>query len=122
MTGKLFQRHSADVATALQLSHIFGYRIVEAELDLLNGLRKQRGCEQLADRPQIEYRVGCDGAALRIAGHAVVKEGSLTTHMDRYRNSSSLAVLRQYRLNLLLSDLFNIKPLRSCRPASQQNP
>src|SRR6266487_1980324 len=57
-----------------------------------------------------------------VVSHAIVEERRRTTHMDGYRNSSSLAVLRQYRLNLLLNDLLNIEFLRSRRTGSQQNP
>ena len=51
---KLSQCHPADITAALQFGNVFVDRVIEAELALLDGLRKQRGREQLADGTKIE--------------------------------------------------------------------
>ncbi len=94
VASKLPQRHPPDITAALQLGDVFGDRVVEAELALLDGLRKQCGREQLADGGEIEDRVGRDQAILRKIGEAVVEELSLAIDPDRNRNPSSTAVLR----------------------------
>jgi len=117
MAGKLPQRHPPDITAPLQLGNVFGDRVIEAELALLDGLRKQRGREKFADRGQVEDRIARDSAILRGVGEAVVEELALAIHPDRDRNASS-AAFRQYRLNLLRDDLFNID-LSACRLGTQ---
>ena len=41
MAGELAERDPADVAALLQLGHVFGDRVVERDLALLDRLRKQ---------------------------------------------------------------------------------
>src|SRR5438874_9423713 len=112
MTGKLSQCYPADITTSLQFSNILCDGIIEAELALLDSLRKQRGREQFPHGTQIEDRVRRNSAILCAVGEAIVEERSLPIHPDRHRNASSHAVLGQYRLNLLPNDLFNIEILR----------
>src|SRR6266496_2771715 len=108
VTGKLSQSYSTDITASLQFSNILCYRIIEAELALLNSLRKQCGRKQFAHGTQIEDRVRRDPAILCVVGEAIVKERSLTIHPDRHRNASSHAVLGQYWLNLFRNDMFNV--------------
>src|SRR6266436_4164911 len=117
MTRKLPQCYPADISAALQLSDVLGHRIVQTELTLFNSLREQCGREHLANRSKIKDRVGRDLPILRIVSKAVVKELRLTIHPHGDRNPSSLAVLRQYRLNLLPDDLFNVD-LSTCRSSN----
>jgi hypothetical protein len=121
MTSKLAEGYSADIATALQLSDIFGNRIVQAKLALFDGLREQCGRKHLSDRTKIEDRISRDRPMRRIVSHAVVKERSLAIHPDTNRYPSSLAVFRQNRLNLLRDDLLNVH-LRACGSDSHQRP
>ena len=58
VTGKLSQCYPTDITAALQLGHIFGYWIVEAELAALHGFRQRRRREHLANRAEIEDRIG----------------------------------------------------------------
>jgi hypothetical protein len=57
MGRELSQSDPANVSALLQLDHVLGGGIVQAELALLVGQRQQRGVEDLADRAEIEQNV-----------------------------------------------------------------
>ena len=79
----------------------------EAELALLDRLRQQRGGEQLADRGEIEDRVGGDRLMPGEVGIAEVEERGLAVDPHRDRNAAG-AVGRDDRLNFFRDDLFHI--------------
>jgi hypothetical protein len=62
---ELPQRHLADIAALLQLDHMLGDRIVEAELATLRGERQERGVEDLAHRTEVEHEIGVDRRSAR---------------------------------------------------------
>ena len=85
---ELAERDLADVAALLQLGHVFGDRIVERDLAVLDRLRQQRGGEHLADRGEVEQRIRGHRLLARGVGHAVVEEHGAAVDMERDRHAA----------------------------------
>jgi hypothetical protein len=102
---ELAERDLADVAALLQLGHVFGDGIVERDLAPLDRLRQQRREEHLADRGEIEQRVGGDRLLARGVGHAVVVEQAAPVDMDRDRHAAGG---NQHRLHVAADDLLHL--------------
>src|SRR5213083_1181629 len=122
LTGKLSKCYPADIPASRQLGDIFGNRVIEAQLALLNGFRERRCRKQLAHGTEVEDRLLRDSTILRVVGKAIVEERGRAIHSERHRNASSFTILRQYRLNFLRDDLFNVDLLSARRTRSQENP
>jgi hypothetical protein len=102
---ELAQRDLANVAALLQLGHVFGDGIVERDLALLDRLRQQGGDEGLADRGEIEQRVGGDRRFARDVGHAVVEEQRAAVDVKRHRHAAGG---NEHRLHVAAHDLLDL--------------
>jgi hypothetical protein len=100
---QLAERDLADVAALLQLGHVFGDGIVERNLAPLDRLRQQGGDEGLADRGEVEQRVG--GDFVRDVGHAVVEEQGAAVDVKRDRHAAGG---NEHRLHVLAHDLLDV--------------
>ena len=88
MAGELAERDPADVAALLQLGHVFGDRVVERDLALLDRLRQQGGGEHLSDRGEVEQRIGGHRLLAGRIGHAVVEEHGAAVDVERDRHAA----------------------------------
>ena len=72
----------------LQLGHVFGDRVVERDLALLDRLRQQGGGEHLADRGEVEQRIRRHRLLAGGVGHAVVEEHGAAVDVERDRHAA----------------------------------
>jgi hypothetical protein len=105
--GELTEGDAADVAAPLQLDDVFGRRILEPELAFAHRLRQQRGLEDLAQRCQIEQRIGRDAPFPRTIGPAVIEERGPAVEAQRHGDAPG-AVGRHDRLRLSRDDALGV--------------
>ncbi len=104
MDRELADGDAADVAAARELGNIFGNRIVERHASLVDGLGQQDRLEHLAQRGEVEERVGRHRPAAGKIGEAVAEEQGLAADQDRHRHAAGTVGRHQ------AMDLFADKP------------
>jgi hypothetical protein len=122
VTRKLTEGDAADMVSVLELDHVSGDRIVEIELALLDRLCQQHRLERLADRGEVEQRIGRDRPFLSKVRNAVVEKQRAAFDVDRDGNPAR-CVRRQQRLDLLRNDPLDLAVghgMRNLRRTAEQ--
>ena len=105
--GELTERDAADVAALLQLRDVFCRGVLEPELAFVHRLRQQRGLEHLAQRCEIEQRIGHDAPLLGAIGPPVIEERDPALEAQRHGDAAG-AVGRHDRLHLSRDDALGV--------------